>query len=163
MSRPGNLWRRVHGRIAKKPTNFSWVIPDMVAGSGIPTTREEFDWLTRQGIRCVVTMTEEKLPRGWTKDVSYLHVPTPDMTAPGPDEIDAAVDFMHRNIQSGSPAMVHCAAGLGRAGTILACYLIKYQDRTAQEAIREVRLQRPGSIQSETQEVAISMYQKHVR
>jgi len=58
--------------------------------------------------------------------------------------------------------MVHCAAGLGRAGTILACYFIKYMKCTAEEAINKVREQRPGSIQSETQELAITFYEKHI-
>ena len=162
MSRPGNLWRKVHGRITKKPTNFSWVLPKMVAGSGIPTTREEFDWLIQQGVQCIVTMTEEELPRKWTGEISYLHLPTPDMTAPTPDQIDAAVNFIHDNTKSGRPAMVHCAAGLGRAGTILACYLIKHHGRTAREAIGEIRCLRPGSIQSDMQELAILLYHKRV-
>jgi len=25
MSKPGNIWRKVHGKITKKPTNFSWL------------------------------------------------------------------------------------------------------------------------------------------
>ncbi|MEM2160503.1 MAG: protein tyrosine phosphatase, partial [Candidatus Nitrosotenuis sp.] len=24
MSKPGNLWRKIHGKITKRPTNFSW-------------------------------------------------------------------------------------------------------------------------------------------
>jgi atypical dual specificity phosphatase len=58
--------------------------------------------------------------------------------------------------------MVHCAAGMGRAGTILACYLVKYQKYSGKDAIKKIRTERPGSIQSETQELAITFYQKHV-
>jgi len=58
--------------------------------------------------------------------------------------------------------MVHCAAGIGRTGTILACYLIKYQKYSAIDAIKKVRKERPGSIQSERQEFVIGLYQKHV-
>lgn len=160
MSRPGNLWRSVHGRISGRPTNFSWLVPGEVAGSGFPTTMEEFEWLLKQGIKGVVTMTENSLPPQWTRQISYLHVPTPDMTAPGPEAIDGAVDFIHANAEAGKPIAVHCAAGLGRAGTILACYLIKYGGYGAQQAIDEVRQKRPGSIQSAVQETAIQMYEK---
>ncbi len=162
MSKPGNLWRKVHGRIAKRPTNFSWVIDGKLAGSGMPTSPDELEWALRQGVKSVVTMTEDPLPDGWVGRLDYLHVPTPDLTAPDMDRIDAAVDFVHGQISNGRAAMVHCAAGLGRAGTVLACYLVKYRGCSAAEAIDRIRSARPGSVQSEVQELAIGLYEKHV-
>lgn len=163
MSKPGNIWRKVHGKIAKKPTNFSWVVDAKLAGSGIPTSIDEFEWVLRQGVRSIVTMTEKPLPEDWIGRIDYLHVPTPDLTAPDMDGIDAAVEFVQGQIGRGMPVMVHCAAGLGRAGTILACYLIKYEGHSAKDAINRIRGQRPGSIQSESQEIAIGFYEKHVK
>lgn len=163
VSVPGNIWRKVHGRVTKRPTNFSWVVPDVVAGSGLPTTREEFYWLLQQGVGSVVSMTEEALPREWTDNmVSYLHVPTPDMAAPLQDGIDQAVDFMRECSLSGKPVVVHCAAGLGRAGTILACYMVKHQDMDASGAIGEIRRLRPGSVQSDAQEMAVATYYRRL-
>ena len=37
MSKPVNAWRKVHGKITKRPTNFSWLIEEKLAGSGMPT------------------------------------------------------------------------------------------------------------------------------
>ena len=65
MSKPGNIWRKVHGKITKKPTNFSWLIEEKLAGSGIPTSLDEFDWLLNQGVKSIVTMTEHSLPDEW--------------------------------------------------------------------------------------------------
>jgi len=59
--------------------------------------------------------------------------------------------------------MVHCLAGLGRTGTILASYLIKYQNMSADEAIQKVRDQRPGSIQSYPQEEIIFRFSKSLK
>ena len=72
------------------------------------------------------------------------------------------VDFIHERINKKEPVMVHCAAGIGRTGTILACYLIKHQNHTAKDAIEKVRKERPGSIQSERQEIVVGLYEKHV-
>ena len=161
MSKPGNLWRKVHGKITKRPTNFSWLIEEKLAGSGMPTTSDELDWVLKQGVKSIVTMTENSLPDSWTKDVNYLHVPTPDLTAPDMDRIDTAVEFIHEQITNNEAVMVHCAAGMGRAGTILACYLVKYQKHSAKDAIQKIRKERPGSIQSDVQEMAIGFYEKH--
>ena len=163
MSKPGNIWRKVHGKITKKPTNFSWLIEEKLAGSGIPTSLDEFEWLLNQGVKSIVTMTENSLPDDWTQQIDYLHIPTADFHAPNMEEIDSAVEFIQNQIQNKQSVMVHCAAGLGRAGTILACYFIKYKKLSAIQAIKKIRDERPGSIQSDVQELAISYYEKYVR
>lgn len=163
MSKPGNIWRKVHGKITKRPTNFSWLIENKLAGSGFPTSFDELNWLLEQGVTSIVTMTENSLPENWVKKINYLHVPTPDFHAPDMDEIDSAVEFIHEQITNKEPVMVHCAAGLGRAGTILACYFVKYKELTAVQAIKKIRDERPGSIQSDVQELAIGFYEKHIK
>ncbi|MBM3904947.1 MAG: protein tyrosine phosphatase [Thaumarchaeota archaeon] len=163
MSKPGNLWRKIHGKITKRPTNFSWLLDGKLAGSGMPTTIEEINWIQKQGVKSIVTMTEYGLPQAWIDGVQYLHVPTEDLTAPDIDKIDSTVDYIAERIKNDEPVMVHCAAGIGRTGTILASYLIKYQKMSAQKAIELVRKERPGSIQSTSQEIAVSSYEKFLK
>jgi len=112
----------------------------------------------------VVTMTERALPGEWILEsgVDYLHLPTPDMHAPELESLDRAADFIQTQAARGHPVMVHCAAGLGRAGTVLACYLVKYAGYTAERAISEIREKRPGSIQSDEQENAIVFFARQV-
>lgn len=162
LSKPGNLWRKVHGRITKKPTNFSWLINDKLAGSGMPTSSAELEWVIKTGVKSVVTMTEQPLPESWIKNMKYLHVPTEDLSAPDMEKIDNTVDYIHERIKNDEPTMVHCAAGIGRTGTILACYLVKYHGLSTKDAIDKVRNERPGSIQSESQEIAIGLYHKFI-
>jgi len=162
MSKPGNAWRKVHGKITKRPTNFSWLIEEKLAGSGMPTSLDELNWILKQEVKSIVTMTENALPEKLVSVIGYLHVPTPNLTAPDMEKIDLAVDFIHVNITDNQAVMVHCAAGMGRAGTILACFLVKYEKYSSKEAIKKIRKERPGSIQSEIQELAITFYQKHI-
>ena len=163
MTKIGDAKRKLHGMITGKPDNFSWIIEEKLAGSAIPTSKEEIDWIKQEGVKSIVTIREEPLEDEWIKDVNYLHVHSNDMGIPECSELVNSVDFIHQRITNDEPVMVHCLAGLGRTGTILACYLIKYEDMTADDAIEKVRRERHGSIQSFSQEEIIFRFEKFVR
>lgn len=148
-----------------KPTNFSWVIENKLAGCGLPFTEDEFKWLADQGIKSVVTVREVALPSDWFEggDIAYLHLEVEDFGAPDMDQLVRAIDYIDQQISSGKPVMVHCAAGKGRTGTVLAAYLVKNQNLTAEKAIEKLRAMRPGSVQSVSQETAVSMYEKYLK
>ena len=163
MTKIGDAKRKIHGMITGKPDNFSWVIDSKLAGSAIPTAKEAVDWAKQEGIKSIVTIREEPLDDEWLDDVNYLHVHSNDMGVPEFDDLVSSVDFIHERIGNNEPVMVHCLAGLGRTGTILACYLIKYEKMSADDAITKIRKQRSGSIQSYVQEEIIFRFEKFVR
>ena len=156
----GDVWRKVHGTVTGRPDNFSWLIKNKLAGSAIPTSIKEIDWVIEQGVKSIVTIREEPLDDDWIKNVNYLHVMSNDMGVPEFDDLTNAVDFIHKRLNEKEPVMVHCLAGLGRTGTILASYLVKYENMSADEAIEKVREIRPGSIQSYPQEEMIFRFEK---
>jgi len=156
----GDAWRKVHGIVTGKPDNFSWLIDNKLAGSAIPTSKDEVNWLKEQGIKSIVTIREEPLDSDWINEINYLHVLSDDMGVPSFDDLKNSVDFIHKRIQNNEPVMVHCLAGMGRTGTILACYMIKYAKMSAEDAIQHIREKRHGSIQSFVQEEIIFQYAK---
>ena len=162
MTKIGDAKRKLHGMITGKPDNFSWLIEGKLAGSAIPTSFEEIKWLLDGGVKSIVTVREEPLDDDWRKNINYLHIHSNDMGVPEFDDLTNAVDFIHQRITNNEPVMVHCLAGLGRTGTILACYLIKYQKLSADDSIQKVRESRPGSIQSFPQEEIIFQFEKSV-
>ena len=159
----GDVWRKVHGTVTGRPDKFSWLIENKLAGSGIPTSIDEVQWVTKQGVKSIVTVREEPLDDEWVKDVKYLHVMSNDMGVPEFNDLLTAVDFIHSRLTHDEPVLVHCLAGLGRTGTILASYLVKYQNISADEAIQKVREERPGSIQSFPQEEIIFQFEKSLK
>jgi atypical dual specificity phosphatase len=165
MTKVGNTYRRFHGYLANKPTNFSWVIKDGLAGSGMPMTYSQFIWLIRHGIEAIVTIREVPLPSKWfaNKAIDYFHLKVEDYGAPSLIDIDATVNYVKEHISDGKPVMVHCAAGKGRTGTILAAYFLKNFNLTAEQAIKKIRELRPGSVQSLPQEKAIEMYEEYLK
>lgn len=163
MTKIGDMYRRVHSMVSERPTNFGWVIEDKLAGSGLPVSKDEFGWLLEHGVKSIVTVREVALPQAWTEKIGYLHLEVDDYGAPELEDIDRAVDFIDAEIKSDRPVMVHCAAGKGRTGVILAAYLVKKEGIGARQSIEKIRAMRPGSIQSEVQEWAIEMYEKYLK
>ena len=160
MTKIGDAKRKLHGIITGKPDNFSWLIEGKLAGSAIPTSKDEIKWMQEEGVKSIVTIREEPLDEDWTAGMNYLHVLSDDMGVPSFDDLKSSVDYIDKRIQNKEPVMVHCLAGLGRTGTILACYLIKYEKMSAIDAIQHVREKRHGSIQSFVQEEMIFQYEK---
>jgi atypical dual specificity phosphatase len=165
LTKIGNAYRRFHGIVSDRPTNFSWVTDGKLAGSGLPVTQDEFKWVLDKGIKSIVTVREVPLPSRWIDgtNIDYLHLMVEDYGVPNIEVLDEAVNYIDKKIQSGKPVLVHCAAGKGRTGALLAAYMIKKENLTAEQAIEKIRLIRPGSVQSVTQETALSMYEKYLK
>lgn len=72
---------------------------------------------------------------------NYLWLPTTDHTPPSLDDIQRAVDFIDAAMANGEKVYVHCRAGVGRAPTMTACYLVSkaYTPHDAWEKLRKVR------------------------
>lgn len=128
-----------------------------------PATVADLGWLRDQGIQVLLSLTEEPLRQDWVEDTGLLmvHVPVPDMTAPTPEQLDQCISTIKKANDAGMGVVVHCTAGLGRTGSILAAYLVS-QGQSAQKAIEQIRELRPGSIETEEQEDAIKDYARRI-
>ena len=169
MTKIGEFYRKFHGRIISRPTNFSWIIPGKLAGSGLPSSYDHLLWLVKNNIKTIVTVREIPLPNAWFKKVNSFNLTlesfflkTDDYNAPAVYEIYNVVEYIDSQIRKNKPVVVHCAAGKGRTGTVLAAYLIKKDKLRVDEAIRKIRSLRPGSIQSERQEIALNQFYEYI-
>jgi atypical dual specificity phosphatase len=149
------------------PLNFSWVMDGKLAGHGAITTTDDIDFIRNQGIKALVRMAggepatsmHQKLLLSGLDD---LHLSVTNFSAPTQKQIAAMIDFINSSVAKGWPVSVSCGAGYGRAGTVLACYLIT-QGFSAHEAIEAIRDKRPGSIETPEQEQAVWEYFKNLK
>jgi atypical dual specificity phosphatase len=138
---------------------FSWIDRPHLAALAMPDSAADLVWLRRQGIEVLVSLTEEPLPRHWVNDAGLMavNVPVPDMEAPTDRQLDLLLDTIRKANFSGMGVAIHCAAGLGRTGTVLAAYFVA-NGMPPREAVEKVRDLRPGSVETVEQERAIERF-----
>jgi atypical dual specificity phosphatase len=142
------------------PDNFSFVWENRIAGSAHPGGGRDLvnhlAALREVGVGAILSLTEDALDLAPLREfeMEYLHLPIRDFTAPNPAQVDEAMDFLHRQVEQGHGALVHCLAGVGRTGAILACYLVS-EGMAPKEAIDRIRRLRPHSLEVYSQEYCV--------
>ena len=151
--------------------NFSWIKEGEIAGSAHPggihysphDAQQELELnlatVARAGIGAIVTLSAVALNQDVMRRLGlcYLHLPVEDMSAPTIEDVREFVAFVHDTRRRQAGTLVHCTAGMGRTGTMLACYLV-HEGNGPTEAMDEVRRRRPGSIETPAQEALVRQY-----
>ncbi|KAL5475122.1 hypothetical protein EMCRGX_G027180 [Ephydatia muelleri] len=175
-----NHWAEDHQAI---PGIFShWVTDDILAMSR-PSTRlisdlHLLDHFKRAGITTIINL---QLPgehshcgpglgkSGFTyepedimrNDMFFYNYGWIDYGVPTRESLLNMVKVVTFALQSGKVA-IHCHAGLGRTGVLIACYLVFGLRLSWEEAVLTVRTKRPGSVQSSVQMEMIQQFSEFV-
>ncbi len=159
MGTGGVFLRKLRARVSDVPTGFVWIEEGRLAASGYPASRTQLEWLSRQGINSILTLTERPLPDEWVKGLPFTieHVTMKDHWVPDAATLDKTASYVQREVKRGRTVLVHCLAGEGRTGCVLAAYLIKERGISADEAMKTLRKIKPAFIEW-SQEKAIVDY-----
>lgn len=140
---------------------FSWVEEGVLAAMPYP---RDLDAVGAEGVTTLVSLTELPLDAEALESAGLqsLHLPVADFTAPTLQQMSTFVQTVEEGRLTDQPVGVHCAAGLGRSGTMAAAWFV-YSGMTADEALAEVRIRRPGSVETLSQEQAIADFEAMLR
>lgn len=162
--------------LVRLPRFFRWIVPFQLAAMSTPRNATDIVHLAHSvGVQHVVTLTQEQpLPRAWFPSslpnaVVNTFIPVANYAAPTLAQIDVFI----RICCGTTGVLVHCGGGKGRAGVMVACYLVAFgfnappaslmehweqPAMAADEAIRALRTIRPGSIETDAQEAIVAAY-----
>jgi atypical dual specificity phosphatase len=143
--------------------NFNWLFENKLAAMAYPESEDAFTVLFQLGIRALLNLSEVTYPFEAPNIIGMLnrHIPVADYGAPTLQQVQEAVAMISSCLDRDMPVVVHCLAGLGRTGTILACYLVK-TGMSANDSIITIREWRSGSIETSDQEAVVYEYERFI-
>ena len=149
---------------SRGPNGFSWLVPGRLAGTPWPGVVHDMDAdlkaLSRCGITMLITLTEKDFPQDALArhGLKNFHLPVYDQEPPTVAQMQMLLARMSAALRRGEVLAVHCLAGLGRTGTVLAAWLVR-EGLTAEEALRRVRLIDAQYVQSDAQEALLHEFE----
>ena len=142
----------------------TWIEEDRLLACAYPRRTGAFSTLAAHGITVLVNLHERPHDPARLRQhgLTENHLPVRDFTAPSPEQLAAGVAAIEQAVAEGKKVAVHCGGGLGRTGTLLACYLVRC-GMTSDDAIAQIRAIRPGSVETRAQADAVMAYAQSCR
>lgn len=149
------------------PRGFKWIVPGKVSSSPLPGAVVDIEHdlasLRVVGVTMLITLTNGDLPAETLRrhGLRNLHLPIYDREPPTLAQMRMLALRMKRFLDRGEVLCVHCRAGIGRTGTVLAGWLIA-EGLTADEAIRRIRTVDAEFVQSRSQLDFLHRFEAHL-
>ncbi|MFC4822386.1 ATP-binding cassette domain-containing protein [Dokdonella ginsengisoli] len=149
------------------PRGFKWIVPGRVGSTPLPGAVVDIEHdlasLRVVGVTSLITLTRRDLPQESLRrhGLRNLHLPIYDRDAPAPWQMRMLARRMTTMLDRGEVLAVHCRAGIGRTGTILAGWLIA-EGLTADAALDRIRRIDPAFVQTDEQEAFLHAFEAHL-
>ena len=158
------VWWVIPGILAGMPMPFVHPERRMAGGGTLTAFDDELPALQSVGVRAVVSLLNIPSDASVYESAgfAFLCLPVPDGGAPTMEQVEDFVRFVTAQRTAQRPVAVHCEAGLGRTGTLLAAYLIAQGDSAA-AAIQRVRAVERVAVETARQIQFLEQYAERVQ
>jgi protein-tyrosine phosphatase len=126
------------------------IIENRLWQAGMPVDQAKISQL---GIDAVIDLegTVDPVVMNYNGKFVYVYWPIADSSyIPDQGNLTSLVDYIDLLIKRDKRVLVHCAAGINRSSFVNALVLRRHYGWTAEQAIRHIRLKRPGALTNET-------------
>lgn len=161
------------------PRNFSWVWNGYLIGSSDIKTKQQLMVLKSIGVDKVINLIDEtnRYELGLLyqdTDVNLYHQKVENRKPPTIEQMDNIMNCCEHEFRNNRQVVVHCGGGKGRAGTVIACLMLKHgliepnnyflnnPPLSPSDVIEHLRKIRPHSIETDEQEIFVKQYHNHL-
>jgi len=123
-----------------------WDIIDEQVLVGGALMFDDLERLRQLGVRAVVNLCAERPDNPYRlrrAQMDYLWLPVADTHAPTVDQILQGLAWLEQRVQTGRKVYIHCAAGMGRSVTLLACWYLYTGSMNVSQVLAFVKRRRP--------------------
>ena len=161
--------RRVAGSPPVTPPTKSsyWVVPGKLLGGAYPGApdpeghRKKVTDLLDSGVRAVVNLMEEdetnhegqsftpyeELVRSLAPEAICQRFAVKDLSVPTVDQMAGILDAVDDHLDQGRTVYVHCWGGVGRTGTVVACWMLRHGLATGEDVLDKLKLLRRQDVE----------------
>jgi len=166
---PQSISKNIQNYVSESfgPRGFLWLLKGKLAGTPLPGVFFEEDYdlkaLQRVGITHLISTTQKPVSVEKLKlfNIEGNSFPVKDMGTPTLAQAIEVCEYIDTAIKNNGIVAIHCRAGLGRTGTVLALYLI-WKNSDALSALEKVRTTEPRWVQSEQQVKFLDTFSDYV-
>ncbi len=127
---------------------------------------DDVERLQQQGVQAVINLCAERQDdeqRLGKAEMAYLWLPVLDMCAPTLNQIEQGLRWIQREQQRGCIIYIHCAAGVGRSTTLLACWYVYHQGMSVAGAMRHIKAKHPQAALTRRQTQRLQVFAKSLQ